>query len=112
MKADRWTGKEGEVIKGMKDFQCQNCREEFLSMADWESHKQMGCGGDDPVTSPAHYTQGKIQVMDFILDQKFNYPIGQVVRYVSRYEHKGEPLQDLKKAREYLNREIKRLEDI
>ena len=61
----------------------------------------------DPVNHPAHYTTGKIEVLDFILDQQFGYLAGQVIKYVSRYRHKGAPVQDLEKAEFYLRRLIK-----
>jgi hypothetical protein len=61
---------------------------------------------NDPVNHPSHYTQGKIEVLDFILDQDFGYLSGQIIKYVSRYRHKGRPIEDLKKARFYLNRLI------
>jgi hypothetical protein len=36
-----------------------------------------------------------------------HYKHGNVLKYVSRYKFKGEPLQDLEKAQWYLNRLIK-----
>lgn len=56
-----------------------------------------------PVHAPAHYTQGKIEVKDFIADQDFNFFAGNVVKYVCRYRYKGTSVQDLMKAREYLD---------
>lgn len=64
----------------------------------------------DLVNHPPHYLSGKIEVLDFILDQKLPYLAGQVVKYVARYQHKGTPLEDLKKAQFYLNRQIAELE--
>ena len=65
----------------------------------------------DIVNHPLHYTRGKIEVLDFILDQDFPYLAGQVIKYVSRYRHKGSALEDLKKARFYLDRQIQILEE-
>jgi len=65
----------------------------------------------DLVNHPPHYTTGKIEVIDFILDQKFGYLDGQVVKYISRFRHKGSALQDLKKAQFYLARLISDVED-
>ena len=62
----------------------------------------------DAVHHPQQYTRGKIEVLDFILDQDFPYLAGQVVKYVSRYRYKGTPQQDLRKARFYLDRLIER----
>lgn len=58
----------------------------------------------DMVNHPPHYTTGKIEVLDFILDQRFGYLDGQVIKYLCRYRHKGNPLEDLKKAKFYLNK--------
>lgn len=55
--------------------------------------------------NPNHYKQGNIEVIDFILDQKFSYIEGNVVKYISRYKKKN-GLEDLKKAQWYLNRVI------
>tara|TARA_B100000949_G_C13933994_1_gene306033 strand:- start:235 stop:546 length:312 start_codon:yes stop_codon:yes gene_type:complete len=60
----------------------------------------------DPVNRPKHYNQGGIEVYDFIKSNKFGYAQGNVVKYVSRYRYKGTPIQDLLKARWYLNKLI------
>ena len=65
----------------------------------------------DMVNKPPHYTQGKIEVVDFILDQKFGYLDGQVIKYLCRYRHKGKPLEDLKKAEFYLKRLIQQIDE-
>jgi hypothetical protein len=61
---------------------------------------------DDPVSHPAHYTQGKIECIDFLIDQRFDYLSGNIVKYICRYRWKGKPVQDLEKARFYLDRLI------
>jgi hypothetical protein len=68
---------------------------------------------NDLVNHPAHYTSGKIEVWDFILDQGLSYCLGNVVKYVCRTGKKDPEnnLQDLEKARAYLDREIKRLKE-
>jgi len=57
----------------------------------------------DMIDKPAHYTKGKIEVIDFIQDQQLNYIEGNIVKYICRHKHKGSPLVDLKKARKYLD---------
>lgn len=64
----------------------------------------------DAVDHPAHYNAGKIEVIDAIDDWGLNFELGNVVKYVARADHKGQRLQDLKKARWYLDHEITRLE--
>jgi hypothetical protein len=61
----------------------------------------------DPINHPSHYTQGKIEVLDFILDQKMEYLAGNITKYICRYRFKGHPIQDLQKAKFYLDRLIK-----
>ena len=64
----------------------------------------------DPVTRPFHYTRGSIEVLDFIEDQKLDYHLGNVVKYVVRCAHKGDELGDLRKALQFLARRIALLE--
>jgi len=64
----------------------------------------------DPVNHPAHYTQGKIEVIDALEDWKLGFHEGNVVKYVARAKHKGRELEDLKKARWYLDRRIQQME--
>jgi len=61
---------------------------------------------DDNVQHPAHYTQGGIEVWDFIQDQGLNYFEGNIVKYVSRWKIKN-GLEDLRKAKAYLDKLIK-----
>ena len=61
---------------------------------------------DDPVSHPEHYTKGKIEVLDFILDQNLPYCLGNVIKYICRAPHKGKELEDLKKAHFYLGRHL------
>ena len=68
---------------------------------------------DDPVNHPSHYTRGKIEVADFIADQKLNFDRGNAVKYVCRAGAKDpdKEIQDLKKAVWYIEHEIKQLEE-
>ena len=72
---------------------------------------------NDPVNHPAHYTAGGIECIDALESMATGYPDSvlaglawQVVKYVWRCPLKCKPLEDLKKARFYLNRMIDRLE--
>lgn len=64
----------------------------------------------DNINSPPHYTRGSIETIDYIEDKGFGFNLGNVIKYVSRAGYKDDIVQDLKKARWYLNREIDRLE--
>lgn len=65
----------------------------------------------DAVNHPSHY-QGKIEVIDFIEDKHLNFNLGNCIKYISRchLKHKDNPVEDLKKARWYLDREIGNME--
>lgn len=71
----------------------------------------------NPVDHPAHYTAGKVEVIDYIeqvasLYESVEAPlVGNVIKYVSRAPLKGKKLEDLKKAQWYLNRLISSLEN-
>ena len=60
----------------------------------------------DPVNHPAHYTTGGIETIDFIEAKNLNYNLGNVVKYITRADHKGNRVEDLQKAKWYLEREI------
>lgn len=65
---------------------------------------------NDNVNHPAHYTDEKIEVIDFIEDKKLGYHLGNAVKYISRAGKKDPDkyIEDLQKAVWYLQREIKR----
>jgi hypothetical protein len=63
----------------------------------------------DMVNHPPHYTKGGIETIDFIEAKELGYNLGNVVKYITRADHKGDKHEDLCKARWYLNREIAKL---
>lgn len=60
------------------------------------------------VDHPSHYNIGKIEVIDAIESWGLNFSLGNAVKYIARADHKGKPIEDLKKARWYIEREIER----
>jgi hypothetical protein len=63
----------------------------------------------DPVKQPQHYA--RVPGVECIqVTQWFNYCRGNVIKYVWRAGFKGNELEDLRKAAEYLRIEIERLE--
>ena len=64
----------------------------------------------DNVNHPAHYKVGGIETIDFIEAKQLNYNLGNVVKYITRADNKGNREEDLLKARWYLNREIAKFE--
>lgn len=69
---------------------------------------------NDPVNNPSHYTDGKIEVIDFIEDKQLGFHLGNCVKYISRAgkKNKSKYLEDLKKARWYLDRKISAIEKV
>lgn len=70
---------------------------------------------NDVVNSPAHYTTGGIETIDFmrakLSPEGFEgYLTGNVLKYITRYRHKN-GLEDLRKARWYLDRLIREFEE-
>lgn len=63
----------------------------------------------DNVNHPAHYKTGGIETIDFIEAKQLTYNLGNVIKYITRADHKGNKLEDLKKAQWYLNREVANL---
>ena len=63
--------------------------------------------------NPSYYKRGSIQVWDFIRDQSLNFHLGNAIKYICRYGHKGnydDQVSDLKKAIHYLNDELNYLQ--
>jgi hypothetical protein len=80
----------------------------YWKMAEEESR-------DNEVHQPEHYNYGSIECIEAIeesmTDEAFNgYLKGNCLKYIWRYQRKGKPLQDLEKARWYLDKLISRFE--
>lgn len=63
----------------------------------------------DMVNHPPHYKAGGMETIDFIEAKALGYHLGNVVKYITRADHKGNKLEDLKKAQWYLSRAIDKL---
>lgn len=60
----------------------------------------------DMINHPPHYTFGeKYEVIDVIDDWElsFGFCIGSAIKYIARAQHKGNRIEDLKKAKWYIN---------
>ena len=103
-----------EAFLPVTDGVMRDAREEESSGASRTSPPTRESGGADPVAHPAHYTYGKIEVIDFIQDKDLNFALGNAVKYIVRAGHKAEQgmsdeekaIQDLEKARQYIDFEI------
>lgn len=61
------------------------------------------------VDHPAHYNRGKYEAIDIIESLEMNFNLGNAFKYLFRVGHKDDIVQELKKAKWYLDREIQRL---
>ena len=69
----------------------------------------------DIINNPDHYTQGGIEVIEYIRaklsePQFVGYCLGNTLKYVSRAGHKGDALEDYRKAQVYLRWAVETLE--
>lgn len=65
----------------------------------------------DDVTGPAHYLEGRdYEPRKVIEDWDLGFYLGNVVKYIARAGRKNDMLEDLKKARQYLDWEIEKIE--
>lgn len=111
LRAEPTDSNEEERIRWTKaEDDCQNALENMKSAVKDAIEKQIK--NADNVNHPSHYCDGKIEVIDYIEDKKLNYHLGNVVKYISRAGKKDEnkTIEDLKKARWYLDRYITKLE--
>lgn len=63
----------------------------------------------DPVNHPSHYTEHPSGVECITITEHMNFCRGNAIKYIWRSGEKGSELQDLQKARWYIDREIERL---
>ena len=67
----------------------------------------------EKVNHPDHYKSGKYEVMDVIADAGYGegFCLGNALKYILRAKHKENYVEDLKKAKWYLEYMIERVED-
>lgn len=65
----------------------------------------------DPVNHPDHYTAHPSGVECIQITEHMNFCLGSALKYLWRVGLKGDAIEDLKKARWYIDREIRRRED-
>lgn len=93
------------------DVPCFECVRSHGSVECWKPKNGIDDVEHDSVNHPFHYNKGNIEVWDFISDQGLNFDRGNAIKYICRAGTKDpdKEIQDLKKAIEYINHEIKML---
>ena len=61
---------------------------------------------DSRINHPSHYNKGEFEVIDVIEDWGLDFNLGNAIKYIARADHKGNKIEDLKKAAWYLDRAI------
>ena len=64
---------------------------------------------NDPVNHPKHYTTHPSGVECIEVTEHMNFCVGNAIKYLWRSGLKGEQIEDLRKARWYIDREIARI---
>lgn len=85
-------------------------KKELEDLARWESQSSWQ-PEPEHVDHPDHYNQGKFEVIEVIEDWDLGFAAGNAVKYIARYKYKAKPVEDLKKARWYIDRLIQQLEE-
>ena len=91
------------LFRKLNEQPCKSCVSYSL-WTDKDAYKE-----EDPVNAPKHYNVG-LEPIEAIESWKLGYNLGNVIKYVARADHKGKRIEDLKKARWYLDREINKNE--
>ncbi|WP_432912047.1 DUF3310 domain-containing protein [Streptomyces syringium] len=65
--------------------------------------------GPEAVNHPAHYTSHPSGIECIAVTKHMNFPLGNAVKYIWRADLKGSAIEDLEKAKRYLEIEIERL---
>ena len=64
---------------------------------------------NDPVNHPKHYTEHPSGVECIEVTEHMNFCVGNAIKYLWRAGLKGEQVEELRKARWYIDREIARI---
>lgn len=103
---------------GESDAPCCDCKYRFapgtmarLKAKDCFKPKEEKADDEiDMVNHPPHYVGHGIEPIEFIESHNLNFCLGSAVKYIARAPYKGTELEDLKKAKWFLEREIKKHE--
>lgn len=101
---------------GESDAPCCECKHRFdpgtmarLKAKDCFKPKEEKADYEiDMVNHPPHYVGHGIEPIEFIESHNLNFCLGSAVKYIARAPYKGTELEDLKKAKWFLEREIKK----
>lgn len=91
------------------DFICDYLNEKNIILPVYDKTKKSE--DFDTVSHPSHYTEGrKYEPRKVIADWGLNFNLGNAVKYISRAGRKGDKIEDLRKAIQYIEFEIEELD--
>lgn len=64
---------------------------------------------NDPINRPKHYTSHPSNIECIVVTEHMNFCLGNAIKYIWRAGLKDDGLQDLAKARYYIDREMDRI---
>ena len=99
-----------EYFKSMAQAQDQAIKQYLYARNAIMNHDDCPHSQIDNVEHPKHYTSHPSGVEAITVCEHMNFNLGNAIKYVWRADLKNDTLEDLKKARWYLDREIQRIE--
>ena len=104
-----WAGQVGiEVRKVLEDKTSAGIPEGRKMYLDPETVVRID--DEDPVNHPSHYTNHPSGVECIQITEHMSFTLGNAIKYIWRADLKNDAIEDLKKARFYLDREIAKRE--
>lgn len=105
---DRCKVLQHEIVKDIDSggWYCMPCLMEKKGM-----QKTMVPAGGNEFNRPKHYTFGKIEVRNVILDWGLDWDRANAIKYIARAPHKGTAAADIRKAITYLTFYLEKLGD-
>lgn len=93
------------------DVPCPKCRDGLHGLCHIRySQSEAAATKTDVVNHPPHYGGHPSGVECITVVEHMSFNVGNAIKYLWRHQEKGDPIQDLKKARWYVDREIQRLQ--
>ena len=87
-----------------------------VTQQEWDRLAEIKNTKHDPVSAPAHYNNGSIECISYIKQQlgaEFpSYLEGSAIKYIHRHRMKNANIQDLEKAKWYINKLIEHYQNL
>ena len=108
------TNESAPNVYGKRCIEADNLLKNEQTLCKYHSDRKIIKASDRNATisHPPHYVDGrKYEPKDVIRDWNLNFNLGSAVKYISRAGRKDDIIQDLKKAKQFIDFEIEALEE-